>query len=329
DDASLRRLLASVAEVHVAGRAIDLGTHLGDQDPKRVDLPTYAFQRKRFWMSPALDAVAAVAAARRDPGGIEHPVLTTVPGHPENEGLQFTGRLSLAAHSWLADHAVNEVVLLPGAALAELALFAGEQVGCPSVTELVLHEPLVIPEHDTVLIQVVVSDEPADGRGVRIYSRRQSPEPLDTRPVWTKHAEAVLRSDPAGGSASPTASPAASPTVHPMISPTTYPTADLTTNLTTDPAVWPPLDAVPVDVSDCYGRLARRGYQYGPAFRGLRAAWRRGAELYAEVALPEAAGGDDFGLHPALLDAALHALEYLDPGREATSEQVRLPFAWA
>src|SRR5262249_27290639 len=206
---------------------------------------------------------------------------------------------------------------------------AGEQVGCPSVTELVLHEPLVIPEHDTVLIQVVVSDEPADGRGVRIYSRRQSPEPLDTRPVWTKHAEAVLRSDPARGSDSPTASPAASPTVHPMISPTTYPTAELTTNLTTDPAVWPPLDAVPVDVSDCYGRLARRGYQYGPAFRGLRAAWRRGAELYAEVALPEAAGGDDFGLHPALLDAALHALEYLDPGREATAEQVRLPFAWA
>jgi amino acid adenylation domain-containing protein len=303
DEGSLRRLLASVAEVHVAGRAIDLGGYLRDRDPRRVDLPTYPFQRKRFWLPPTSGGTPA--ANQHAPGGMEHPLLTAAHDHPENAELQFTGRLSLATHAWLADHAVNGVVLLPGAAMVELAVFVGRQVGCPVVTELVLHAPLVIPERAAVIIQAVVSGESADGRGVRIYSRIESPEPLDARPTWTKHAEGILGPDPADA------------------------------NAAANPAVWPPPDAEPVDVSDGYDRLARRGYQYGSAFRGLRAVWRGGGELYAEVALPDDDGDgggdqfDGFGLHPALLDAALHALEYIDPDREATPDEVRLPFSWA
>ena len=77
-----------------------------------------------------------------------------------------------------------------------------------------------------------------------------------------------------------------------------------------------------------YEGLAAGGYGYGPAFRGLRAAWRRGDEVFAEVALPEespAAGS--FGLHPALLDAALHAAGHRR-GPASRCGEVRLPFAW-
>ncbi|MDX2967499.1 polyketide synthase dehydratase domain-containing protein, partial [Streptomyces acidiscabies] len=72
--------------------------------------------------------------------------------------------------------------------------------------------------------------------------------------------------------------------------------------------------------------LADAGYGYGPAFQGLRAAWRRGEEVFAEVRLPgevtDRAG--EFGIHPALFDAALHAAVFL-PG----DVEGGLPFAWS
>ncbi|MER6049956.1 type I polyketide synthase [Streptomyces sp. NPDC001793] len=74
------------------------------------------------------------------------------------------------------------------------------------------------------------------------------------------------------------------------------------------PAQWPPADAEPVPVEGRYEDLADRGYGYGPAFRGLQAAWRRGDEIFAEVGLDRTGAGAGFDIHPALLDSALHAL---------------------
>jgi short-subunit dehydrogenase/acyl carrier protein len=85
---------------------------------------------------------------------------------------------------------------------------------------------------------------------------------------------------------------------------------------------WPPAGAVPVNLAGFYPGLAEAGYQYGPAFRGLRAAWRREEELFAEVALPEGTAPGGFAVHPALLDAALHALIAGQDG------QVKIPFAF-
>ncbi|MBB5896422.1 type I polyketide synthase [Kutzneria kofuensis] len=84
---------------------------------------------------------------------------------------------------------------------------------------------------------------------------------------------------------------------------------------------WPPAGADPLDVADLYPHLADVGYEYGPAFQNLRAAWRRGEEMFAEITVD--AEGNGFAVHPALLDAALHAaIIGAQPG------QVRLPFAW-
>ncbi|WP_311771479.1 non-ribosomal peptide synthetase/type I polyketide synthase [Actinophytocola algeriensis] len=296
DEGGLRRLLASVAEVHVAGEPADLVGYLRDHEPRHVDLPGYAFQRKRYWLPPG----TGEQTGPRVPGGVGHPFLAAAHDHPENDGLQFTGVLSQATHPWLADHAVHGVVLLPGAAVTELAMFAGQQAGCPAVTELVLHEPLVIPAGTAVLVRVVVADtaagDTAEGRAVRIYSRTESADRLDVRRAWTRHAEGVL--------------------------------APEQTVQDTAPDVWPPAGAEPVDVSDGYERLARRGYEYGPAFRGLRAVWRHGDDVHAEVALPDGVGDEHFCLHPALLDAALHAFQYAAAGREAAPDTVLLPFAW-
>ncbi len=86
---------------------------------------------------------------------------------------------------------------------------------------------------------------------------------------------------------------------------------------------WPPTGAVPVDLTGFYAELAADGYGYGPAFQGLRAAWRRGDDVYAEVVLTEQGGG--YGLYPALLDAALHSIFILTRAR---GEMV-LPFSWS
>src|SRR5207249_3065414 len=91
-------------------------------------------------------------------------------------------------------------------------------------------------------------------------------------------------------------------------------------------ATWPPAGAEPVDIEFLYDRLAELGLGYGPAFQGLRAAWRRGAQVFAEIALDDQRSTDAarFGLHPALFDAALHAA-LLDPG----DARLWLPFVWS
>ena len=93
-----------------------------------------------------------------------------------------------------------------------------------------------------------------------------------------------------------------------------------------DGSVWPPVGADAVDLSGRYQLMAESGYVYGPVFQGLRGVWRRGEEVFAEVVLPEQVeDAAAFGLHPALLDAALQAISLVDP--DGLGERL-LPFSW-
>ena len=204
--------------------------------------------------------------------GTGHPLLGAVVQRPDSGGLVLTGRLSLAAQPWLADHSVGGVVLFPGTGFVELAIRAADEVGCAIIDELVLATPLVVQPGAGVQVQVVVGAAgDAGGRAVSVYSRRD-----ESDAEWLLHAEGTL------GIAAAEAS------------------ADL--------SVWPPVGAESVDVSDGYARLAARGYGYGPAFQGLAAIWRRGPELFAEAAIPAETSVDGMGIHPALLDAVLHTM---------------------
>ena len=204
-------------------------------------------------------------------GASEHALLGAVVELPDSGGVVLTGRLSPATQSWLTDHAVDGMVVFPGAGFVELAIRAGDEVGCATVDELNLQSPLMLPASGSVAVQVVVGAADESGqRSLSVFARDDSGFRMDC------HATGILSSGPV------------------------EPAADL--------SVWPPEGAVAVDVTDGYQRLAERGYQYGPAFQGLTALWRRGDEFFAEVTLPQAAGGvTGFGVHPVLLDAALHA----------------------
>ncbi|MGK5728285.1 SDR family NAD(P)-dependent oxidoreductase [Streptomyces sp. URMC 124] len=283
DEGGPARWLASLAEAFVHGVPVDWRLAFDGMPVRPADLPTYAFQRERFWLGRSSAAGDVTAAGLAAPG---HPLLGAAVTVADGGGMLFTGRLSTAGAPWLADHAVGGTALLPGTAFVELAIAAGDELGCGRVGELTLEAPLLLPARGAVQVQVRVGD--ADGAGQRAVSVHSRPE--DGADGWTRHASGLLEPDAADAGF--------------------------------DLAAWPPAGARPVGVDDVYERLAGQGYHYGPAFQGLRAAWRRGEETFAEVELPVEA--ERFGLHPALFDAALHAAGLGEP-EEGTA---RLPFSW-
>ncbi|NGO41068.1 type I polyketide synthase [Streptomyces ureilyticus] len=279
-------LLSAVARLHVRGMKVNWPTVYANTGERRVDLPTYAFQRQRYWLD------------------VPHTPETTADAHllgpafavPGTDRTVLSGLLSTAHHPWLADHVIAGTVLVPATVFVEMAVRAGDAVGCDMLDELVVLAPLVLPATTGIRVQVVVGAADESGRRpVEIYSRPEESAAEGPEADWTRHVTGLL------GRAAPQGTES---------------------GLTT----WPPQGAAEVDLSDAYDTLAEDGFAYGPAFRGVRAIWRRGEELFAEVRLPEPQTADAhrFGMHPALLDAALHTVLLADPEPGA----VRVPFAW-
>ncbi|MFI1769798.1 SDR family NAD(P)-dependent oxidoreductase [Streptomyces sp. NPDC020800] len=251
-------------------------------------LPTYPFQHTHYWLNAPAGAgdLSAVGVQTSD-----HPLLGAVVELADADGLVLTGRVSLSTHPWLADHTIAGTTLLPGTALLDLALHAGQRTGCERVDELTLHTPLVVPDTERLVLQVAVAACDQNGqRSITIHTRPTH------HPRWTLHADGLL--SPPQDSA---------PTRDDLLA-----------------GVWPPPGALPVGLDEVYDRFAQAGFVYGPSFQGLTAAWRCGNEVVAEVGLPDEALADAerFGIHPALLDAAVQTAALLTP------EQQSLPYTW-
>ncbi|MFD3917111.1 type I polyketide synthase, partial [Streptomyces sp. NPDC058603] len=278
----------AAGQLHVRGVRVDWAPFFDGRGTQWLDLPTYPFQRERYWLD-VLPLIGDVSAAGL--GAAEHPLLGAAVAVGGTDGVLLTGRLSVQTHPWLADYVVQGSTLLPGTAFVELAIRAGDQVGCDLVEELALEAPLVLPENGSVRVQVWVGAEDESGRReLTLYSSAADAE--DGR-EWTRHATGVLRE---GGRS-----------VEPVL------------------VEWPPVGAEVLDLDEFYGRVTSDGFAYGPVFQGLRLAWRKGDEVFAEVALPDGVGVDGFGLHPALLDAALHGIALMGDADAFGG----LPFAWS
>jgi acyl transferase domain-containing protein len=252
------QFLIAAATAYTQGAPVDWPKIVGPV-VAHVDLPTYAFDRQRFWL--------------HTDQGASHPLLDAEVPVADTGGRLLTGKVSRLSAPWVVDHAVNGTVLLPGTAFVDLALTAADG---DQIEDLTLHAPLVLPATGAVQLQVTVGGNENGRRSLAIHSR--------TDGDWIRHATGFL-SD--------------APTVSGRLQ------------------SWPV--GTPIDLTDAYDRLAASGYEYGPAFQGLRHAWRDGDDLLVEVEVPDAG---DFTVHPALLDAALHIL-VLD------TDELKLPFAWS
>ncbi|MEU0602273.1 SDR family NAD(P)-dependent oxidoreductase [Streptomyces sp. NPDC006393] len=262
-EGGLARLYQSAAEAFVSGVEVSWEAAFEGCDGRRVELPTYAFQRQRYWLNtPAETSTASTS---------DHPLLDAVIDLPDDGGhggVVGSGRLSLERHPWLADHVVHGAVLVPAMVLAELAVWAAHKAGCDGVDELTLETPLVLSRTAEREIRVVVDGK----RAISVHSRGEGES------GWTRNAVGAV------GSGTPGTSPARE-------------------GLTS----WPPAGAAAVPFEDEYTRLSALGFHHGPLLRGLKAVWRQGDTLFAEVELPTPDGADRgrFRVHPALLHAAL------------------------
>lgn len=265
-------------------------------DATAVDLPTYPFQRTRYWLESAPHPVSTDAGLSRvGLNDSEHPLLGAVV-ELDGGGLVCTSALSITDQPWLAEHVLGSTTLLPGTAFLELVTAAGAHVGCDRVIELVLAAPLTLSDGHAVQMRVTVGELADVGtRAVAVHSR---PADALVGEPWVCHANGTVASQ------------------------------DATAPGFSWAQTWPPHNAHALDASELYDRLAAHGYQYGKAFQCVRAAWRAGDVTYAEVsvAAQEVHAASEYRMHPALLDAALHpfALEAL--GND--DARLPLPFAW-
>ena len=299
----MSELLRNLGVLHVHGVAVDWGKVAGARASRQVvGLPTYAFQRQRYWLE-AEKAGGDVATMGQS--SANHPLLGAATALADSGAFLLTGRLSAAEPGWLGDHAVFGTVLVPGTGLLELGFAAARAVGATTVSQLTLAAPLVLPPEGAVRVQVQV-EAPEEGtdeqRALNIYSR---PEDASEGTAWTLHAQGTLSSAQEAATA---------------------------TTEATGLDAWPPVGGTSIDLAGFYPVLQARGYGYGPSFQGLREAWRVGDAVYGRAVLPDAlsSSAEQYGLHPALLDAALHVLGLAVAGEAGVSDGlVLLPFEWS
>jgi acyl transferase domain-containing protein/acyl carrier protein len=276
-------LTACLARAWAAGVPVDWTALTGQAADIGPDLPVYPFDRERYWLYPPARFADVSSVGLRDS---EHAMLGAATDIGDGGGIAFTGRLSVNDFPWLGDHMVAGAVVVPGTAVLDVILDAAAQVGCDTVEELMFEAPLIMPGSGELFLQVVLeAGQDGAARSVQVYSRAGDDS-------WTRCATGVIVS---GGT------PAA---------------CDWAT-------AWPPPGAAPVDVAGGYSGLSAIGYEYGPAFRGLTAAWTSGTDLYAEISAPGELDAAGFGLHPAVLDAAFHPLILT-----AAQGELRLPFVF-
>ncbi len=314
-------LMSFLAEAHVHGLEVDWRAVFAGRGARRVELPTYAFQRERYWLGPLIgDGDLSAAGLSR----AEHPLLGAAVHVADTDEWLFTTRLSLSTHPWIADHVLLETVVVPGTAFVELVLAAGVEMGCETLEELTLMAPLVLREDLEVDLQLSVR-APAEGghRELSIHSRPSAASTGEDaiEREWTRHASGAVT--PGGVTPSAAASDAATQG-------TGHASSASLERLLAEP--WPPPGAEALDVPGVYERLALVGYDYGPSFAAIRAAWLRGDELFTEVALDgqHAEEAGQFGIHPGLFDAVVHAGALLEPHDTEGVElgKGRMLFSW-
>lgn len=303
----VNKLLDTLGQLWVRGVQVDWRAVFKDTGANRVDLPVYSFQRRRYWLDPPKPA----AVEHENTGDLGHGILLHVTFIPGTSKIICSGNLSETRQPWLRDHVVGGQIIVPSAAFTEIALRASRE--CTGTNDsMILDEftfvaPLALDPKEQVGMQIqVLLGEPDDygTRSVDVYSR---PSCVPTQQELTRHATGTLKlaslSKAAGDE-----------------------------SIKTVPIIWEDAHqdyGKQVDVRRAYGVLADAGISYGPSFRCVRAVWRRNVEgqdkneLRAHIN-PPGIQDQRYVLHPALLDAAIHAPLLAAP--DTAVGKIRLPF---
>ena len=283
-----RCLLESLGRLHARGLPVHWPAVLGEaQARQRADLPTYPFQRERYWFEDTGRPGGAALAPTRS----GHPLLGGVVASPL---AIFQSEIGVAGHPWLADHRIFEFTLFPGTGFLELALAAAREASGSAQGELrdvVIREGLPLPDEGQRTVQVIVEPRDEGLYGVKVFSRAPA-EDGQTSSEWKLHVSAGYASAP-------------------VAAPGPVKRAGLLGAAAREH-----------EVAAYYAQLAAQGAHYGPAFRCITEIRGEGSQVLGRVALPAAVapGASGFLVHPALLDACLQLVGVGLPWGEAAAD---------
>ncbi|KAG8162803.1 hypothetical protein KVR01_007281 [Diaporthe batatas] len=299
----VNRLLDALGQVWVRGIQVDWKTVIKSTGANIIDLPVYPFQRQRYWLDLPKPATQKAELMNE----LGHGILFHSTSIPDTNKIICTGRLSTARQPWLRDHVVGEQMIVPAAALTELALRASRE--CTGTDEsMMLDEftfmaPVALnaEQDDELKIQVVIGEAQEHGaRAVDVYSR---PRDVSAQHEWTRHATGILKP--------------ASPLDDGGDTVQKYSESVVDERTRS-------YDGKMIDVTKAYGILAGAGIKYGPSFQSVRSVWRESQDELGVHIEPYPSQSRMYALHPALLDAAIHAT--LLPEPEKAAGNIRLPF---
>ncbi len=264
-------MLRTLADLYQAGVTVNWQGFAADYGPaKPLPLPTYPFQRQRYWFESTTDSAPALAGAP-----VDHPLLgqrlpIAVP--------TYSADLSVGQHGYLADHRIFGQIVLPATAYVEMALAAAaDHFGQPynSLTDLSLQDAMLLSADEARPVQLILQPEEGDTAVFQLFSQTKEAGTSN----WQRHAQGAVQRAPVPASMQLES------------------LANLQERLAADP-----------DLDAYYGQMADLGVSYGPAFRGVQQLWRGDGEALGRIQLPAEVSCAGYHVHPALLDACLHVL---------------------
>lgn len=301
-----QQMLTSLGNLYVNGVAVDGIGFDQDYPRNRLQLPTYPFQRQRYWLGRVEQEIHAMFKSPAGSGGEStgHPLL----GWHIRSFLKdtlFENHLSSEKPAFLVDHQIYESVVVPGTAFMETALaaattaFTGDTHRLENVT---IKEPLILPEEGEKTIQVVITPEGIEQATFQLVS-------LTGENDWHVHATGTINTVPAEKT--------------PLLEKESLETVKARFQKE-------------VDADMFYARLRELGLDYGPHFQGATQLWRGEGETLGHIQLPALAAADagKYHVHPALLDACLHpgllyctlpSLGKESPNGEEMDEEIYIP----
>jgi acyl transferase domain-containing protein/acyl carrier protein len=290
-DEDARSLLDALATLHVHGHPIDWASVVGRSRGAVIDLPTYAFQRRSFWLAAPKSRHDARDFGLVPSGGTMLNAATPLAG---TGAVFFTGRIATAEHPWAGGYTAFGKSLFPAAAFVEMASEVGRAIGMRRVADLAILNELQWPARGAVQVQVTVGPvDNADGRSIAIHARAES---YGLDPDWTLHAAGTLDNRVAEASEADGA------------------------------AEWLPADATALDLDDAYRRLSDAGLHYAAGLRAVDEVWCAGDRLYVNARFDEGAPSQGQPGRPVHWDAAHQALALVFAN---DFDGILLPQSWA
>jgi amino acid adenylation domain-containing protein len=286
--------LSDLAKLYQKGAALDWQAFYRNTPLHRIPLPTYPFQRQRYWIDP--DQASLTSVFRQDMESSKgHPIAGTQYYVAGSKNIHFQSKISREYPIWLKDHLIHQTVILPGTAYLEMAIAAGTTISESKDIELkdvIFQQPMVIHEKEKALaVQTVLIPEETQGYSFKIYS-------LSSENKWILHASG-------------------------NISVSNETPSKINLSQLREKCI------EKISIKALYEKYQKEGINYGPCFMATRRAWRNKEMALSEIRLPDELKSESgYMLHPVLLDACLQILDStVSAENNQLDSEALLPFA--